>query len=262
MKSLTDYSSFRQFLRDFLREKKSTTPPLTLEKFARKVDMSTSALQMIISGSRNITVHKIHDLAVAIGLKEPEQDFFETLVHFEQAKGRREKKFYERRLSRLQQQSGGEIRRVASRELLAEWYIPSILVYLTDLVGDPDIERLCLQLNLDPDRTRSIITRLEANGLIKRTGPHIHIVYDRVAANYPKEQFLIKVAQEAQRRIKRDFKAPGNYFEAHTLPLCPERFLELVAEYRYLLQKYIDLGPNEGTEPRIYQALQVFFPTL
>lgn len=262
MKSLFEYSSYRAYLSDFIQEQKKTTPPLTLAKLAKKLTMSASALQMTLTGKRNLTVAKIHEIAAVLDLDENEHEFFESLVLREQAAGRREKKYYERRLERARAANGLEVHRVHQRELLSDWFVPSVLVYLTDLQGTPDLERLSHELGLAKERVTELVARLERTGYIKRTGQHLHIVYDRLASNFPKEQFLIKMAEEAGARIRRDFKTPGNYFEAHTMTLTPEGYDEFVAGYKTLLQATIQAGPERSDDARIYQAFQAFFPTV
>jgi uncharacterized protein (TIGR02147 family) len=261
--SVFSQSSYRTFLKKVLAEGKNHQPPLTLTRFAKKLEMSPSALQMVMDGQRNLTIHKAHVIADALGFTTQEEERFLAMVHFEQAETRKERDFYGRKIKETAEQKTLPVRRVSAQELLSEWYTPTLLVYFLDAVGEPDFSRIESSLGIKEPAARAIYERLLELDLLKKdaTDEKVHIVYDKIAAAFPKEQYSLKLLKEIERRIRKDFRAGHSYFESHTLSICPERYLDFVADYKKLLEKYITLGPKTGT-PVVYQSLMSFIRTL
>lgn len=269
MLNLLKYKSYRSFLKDHLDAGKKQSPPLTLAGFAKKLKMSPSALHMLLDGKRDLTVHNIHRMANALGLTEGEEDFFSALVHFEQAEEKNERSFYEKKLKISKVQSQVQLLRVSNKELLSDWFLPTLLIYALDQTdsgeqGDRfDYAKIYAQLGLSADRAKSIFGYLSDLGILveDREAGKIHIVFDKLSPSFSKKNFLKKLLNEVQRRIETDFQSTESYFEAHTLNLCSDRFAEFIADYKALLERYIALGPKSN-KPAIYQSFQAFIKTL
>jgi len=272
MLNLLKYKSYRSFLKDHLEAGKKQSPPLTLAGFAKKLKMSPSALHMLLDGKRDLTVHNLHRMANALGLTEGEEDFFSALVHFEQAEEKNERTFYEKKLKISKAQSQVKLVRVSNKELLSDWFIPSLLVYALDQTDQTDkggqesginYDKIQAQLGLSADRAKSIFGYLSDLGILveDREAGKIHIVFDKLSPSFSKKNFLKKLLNEVQRRIENDFQSTESYFEAHTLNLCPDRFAEFIVDYKALLESYIARGPKSD-KPAIYQSFQAFIKTL
>lgn len=103
MISVFQYMNYRSFLKDFYEEKKREKSGFTYAKFSGLAGIkSPNYLKLVMDGEKNLTPENIIRFSRAIELKEEETDYFEALVHFNQAKNSMEKEFHQSRMKRIQ----------------------------------------------------------------------------------------------------------------------------------------------------------------
>ncbi|QQR81755.1 MAG: TIGR02147 family protein [Deltaproteobacteria bacterium] len=96
-----EYLNYRTFLRDLFQFKKDEKLGFSFRTFSRLAGLkSSNFLKLIIDGKRNLSADAIHKFAKAFKLTKEETQFFETLVHFDQAQSVEEKNFYYERVMR------------------------------------------------------------------------------------------------------------------------------------------------------------------
>src|SRR5690606_22286195 len=98
------YLDYRAFLDDYCRWRRSNDPGFSQRTFAREAGLpasSSSLLPAVIKGRRNLSQNLRVKFAKALGLPERENQYFDLLVQFNQAKGMTEKNFFFLQLSKF-----------------------------------------------------------------------------------------------------------------------------------------------------------------
>jgi uncharacterized protein (TIGR02147 family) len=259
--SIQEYKSYREYLKAYLSLQKESNSSATLTSFARRLGFSVSAFQMLLEGSRNLTVHKIHDIAVGLNFTSEEHHFFETLVHFEQSVSPSEKKFYRNKLGEQRRLAKIEVVRVSDKELLSDWYVPSLLIYLLD--KDFDEAYVAKKLGISCQQIATTVNSLKEAKVIKlRKDQQVHIAFDKVSSQMSKQLFLQKLLKTIEHKILMEFKNPEVYLESHTLSMTEEDFRNFKGDYKLLLEKYMSSAPTDPQSKKIYQTFMAGFATL
>lgn len=260
MISVYSYSSYRKFLADYLKEQKAFTKSFNQVKLAKKLGLSPSSLKMIQSGARNLTVHQIHNFASCLGLNPQEHEFFESLVHHEQAEGVAEKRFYKRKLSSAAGTSAKSTR-LQFQDMLREWFIPAVLIHVIDNEGSVDFALVAKRLGISEARVAETIENLKKLGVLEvHKSQKIHFVMDKFAPHFSKQIYMKKMIPVLQARIERDFHSTTNYFESHTLSLSEAQFRSWLEDYKSLLERYMAQTVEDKTS--VYQILVAAFPVI
>ena len=220
--SVFEYSSFRAYLRDIFQSEKAESGRVTLSSFAKLFGLSGPALQMILTGSRNLTLANTHRIARALKLRDLELDFFEALVLREQAETKEVRRYYAKRLVTLSQQSGTKRVRLSERKILGDWRVPALLIYLIDFVANlPEAERkaalkkFAKNLALSESSLVALTSYLESSGIISSSpGGGIHIEFDRLASRVTQKQYVKSIIQEMVHRVDSDFDLGAAIFRA------------------------------------------------
>jgi uncharacterized protein (TIGR02147 family) len=87
MVNLFEYQNYRLYLKDYYNAQKKAKKYFSYRYFSEKAGINASAfLYYVIQGKRNLTKTSIDKISHAIGHSKEENDYFENLVFFNQAK--------------------------------------------------------------------------------------------------------------------------------------------------------------------------------
>lgn len=268
---IQSFKSYRKYLNDLFLEEKHSTSGVTLAKFAQAFDMSLSALKMIMSGSRNLTVRNIHVIADALRLDEGSHQYFESLVLYEQSSSKGEKAFYKRRLKLLkkdQVNSTNSVRLSESR-IISHWYYPALLIYLIDIskitehnvLSELDFATISDSFRVSEPDIRKAVEHFKALGLLQaKTEEKIHFIFDKVSTTYPHRRYIKDVVGEGLRRMEQDFESRHSYFKAHTFTLKKGELQTLKEEYAGLIDRYMALASKDAMDLEVVQVNCQMFP--
>lgn len=170
---LSEYSDFRQYLRDFYEFKKATLStairPYSYAAFSASADIkSPNYLKLIIEGQRNLSMDMVGKFARAMGLSKEQAIEFKALVLYGQARDPLERNRYLKALSELRvkkQIESGEIDTEAW-DKVPSW-VSWALHALTDQAGmdfDPAKLRRVLRERVSAEEIRRAIELLLASG--------------------------------------------------------------------------------------------------
>ncbi len=138
-----EYNNYRTFLNDWSNWKRSVSPYFSGAVFAKKAGLqSHTLLGMVIKEKRNLSSGTIRAFAKAVGLSEKAFNYFERLVHFNQAKKSDDKIFYFEQLLGLSRGNGKKLLAKIKdhTRYLSHWYVVAIreLSALDDFKADPE----------------------------------------------------------------------------------------------------------------------------
>lgn len=85
-RKIFEYLDYRAFLQDYYREKKEAMPAFSLRLFSDKIGFKAKDfISRVMNGEKNLSSESIPKVSRGLKLGKRETEFFEALVHFNQA---------------------------------------------------------------------------------------------------------------------------------------------------------------------------------
>jgi uncharacterized protein (TIGR02147 family) len=268
MPNIFEYTDYRKFLQDYYDEVRKTNPRFSHRYFAMKAGFtSTGLFANILKGRRNLTGPLILKFSKALKLKKKEEEYFESLVFFNQAKSFEEKnKFYERMLAlsplRIQVVNRDKF------EFYSQWWYSAIRELLYFFPFKDDYQALAKKLNppVRPDQAKKAVKALEKLGLIKKNKKGY---YEQTAslittekdheksmhvANF--QRATMQLAMDSLDRHTRDVRDISTL----TLTLSRESYQKAKMEIDALQTRLLKMAEQEKKVDRVYQINFQVFP--
>ena len=267
MKPIFEYSDYRVFLTDYLGGARSRGVPLTYEELGRRVGFSSKGfVTQILQGKCKIPGDKIRPFARALNLKKKEQDFFELLVLFDQAKTHRAKNEYFRKLVsgfKTRMQSIGPDK----YDFYSAWYYSAIRSLLSYYPFNGDYRKLAQQLSpaITPGQAKKAIELLERLSLIVKKDDGFFHLTDRIISTGDSvdsvalinfQQATMDLAKEALEQVPREQRDSSTL----TLGLSREGYRAAVAKIAALRKDLLDIARFDRNIDRVLQINLHAFP--
>jgi uncharacterized protein (TIGR02147 family) len=171
MVNIFEYQSYRDYLRAYYNEQKSTKKSFSYRSFSKKADINTSSfLFHVIQGKKNCTKNSIVKISNAIGQNKEEAEYFENLVFFNQAESISEKTYYYSRLIEVRRPVAIENVEKDRYEYYSKWHHSVIREVVTffDFKDDYQLLGKFLIPPVTEREARESIQLLERLGFIER----------------------------------------------------------------------------------------------
>jgi uncharacterized protein (TIGR02147 family) len=170
--NLFKYLDYRSYLLDWYRELKTSRNSVSFREFSKRAGLkSTGYLKLVMEGKRNLTDESVEQFILALGLNKQEQEFFRSLVHYNQAKTIEQKDAGYQRLLRSRKFS--QLRKIDKEqyEYYADWYHPVVreLILSTKYDGTPESIAKQISPAVTPAQVEKSIQLLEKLGFIEKT---------------------------------------------------------------------------------------------
>ncbi|MBI1908864.1 MAG: TIGR02147 family protein [Deltaproteobacteria bacterium] len=265
---LFQYRDYRSFLKDWYKAAKAERSSYSFRLFAKKAGfVSSNFLMLVMQGKRNLTEESLKKCLVGLGLNKQEQDFFRSLVFFNQAKTHEDKHFYYQQL--LRSRKFRQLKPIEKQQYqyYSAWYHPVVreLVVSPEFDGTPEWIARHLFPAIAPAQAAKSIELLEGLGFIEKdkngrwqqtstiisTGPELISV---VVHNYH------KLLLDLSKQVMDQLSLKDREVSALTLGVKKERLEELRNKIREFRQEILKLV-SEDTEPEEVVQLNIqFFP--
>lgn len=273
MKSISKYTSCRDFLKALLNEAKESNPHFTVENLADKLGLSTSNLKMILTGKRNLSIHSALTVADSLKFSKSEVEYFELIALKEKNGNLIVKNHFNKRALVAKKALSLSTVSISSRELIEEQYTLPILVFLTDIcdkkrdldhLSTADILEISKKFKLDEKTCRKVLEKINLARLPKEknSGEEIHYSFNHLTATISQKEYLKNWLNESKKKIETDYDNPRTLFNATTLSLSPEDLIELKLEMKSLLQKYLSKPPGLSKKTVLAQMNTQLFSIL
>ena len=197
MINLFEYQNFRLYLKDYYNEQKDSKKYFSYRYFSKKAGINASAfLYYVIEGKRNLTKKSIDKISTAIGHSKEENEYFENLVFFNQAKTISDKTMYYARIVECRKPL--DVRTISKEryEFYSKWYHSVVREVVTFLDFKDDYALLGQQLfpPISPREAQESITLLERLGFIERDDAGLYHQTDTIIGVKPggHEAFIIE----------------------------------------------------------------------
>lgn len=172
MVNLFEYLDFRDFLIDFIGDKKRDNPYFSERMIASRLDCNPGFFNRILKGRRNLSPHYALKLGAILKFNAKQKRYFELLVNYNQAKRQIEKDHYFRQLD-IFRSSKVKQTMAAQHALYSQWY-SVVLRELIEVIPCRDAsEETCRKLakyfepKIPLEQLRQALMDLESLGLLQ-----------------------------------------------------------------------------------------------
>lgn len=261
--SIYAYLDYRHFLRDMVEYSRERGTYST-RTFGKKVGFkSSSHMKMIIDGSRNLTDEMADRVAEAFGLKTLEVQFFQTLVHFNQAESFTERDKIFKEMQTFKKFNSLKKADRAQYDCFSTWYMIAILEGLGTNWNRKSVKEMAESLKITEAEVERAISTLSEVGLIeKRRGNWVPV---NAAISTPEELNSLNVRNYHKQMIEKAVEASdkiGNNDQSLaslTIALSPQNFAKLKNKMFKILRTMNAEFSDDPSPEKIYQVnLQIF----
>jgi uncharacterized protein (TIGR02147 family) len=269
---LKEFSNYREYLEQYIARQRESGVHLTNRRFAELVGVASSSwLTMLLQGKKGLSPETTLALSKLIGHDSWEQEYFDTLVRFNQAKLLDERNRYLEKLNDLRKSRGVTSSVVisdAQHEFYSRWYYTAIrsLIGLYRLGDDYDRIAKMVSPHSTPRQAKKAIKLLvklkmiqfngslncyELTGQAISTGRH---EYSLAIANFQRESMRLGI--EALDRYKpgvRDISSVSVGVSAQTAQKIKD-------EITALRRKIVDMANNDPLADQVVQVNFQVFP--
>jgi uncharacterized protein (TIGR02147 family) len=274
MKSIFDYSSFRKFLKEgYLREKKASKHT-TLALYAKRFKMSAASLNMIFSGSRNLTLQNLHFIAKTLKLSKEEHEYFEAMVLREQSKQDPiVSRYYSQKMKNSLKSVPIKNVRISDRAIVSDWLLPVLLLYLVDFefkknnAKEMDESKLALEIaakfHVSVERLVPLFKVIKTSDLIQiQADDQVHIMFEKITSDTPQREYFRNVLKQQLDRLDSDFKRPDTMSRAFAFTVEKSAIPDLRLEITAVFERFMSKVSEQTEENTLLQAYAGYFPVM
>ncbi|MFH0919100.1 MAG: TIGR02147 family protein [Fibrobacterota bacterium] len=272
MESIYHYSNYRQYLFDFYADKKKGGQQFSFKLFAKTAGFkSKSFVCDIILGRRNLSKKSTLQLSGTLDLNHHEMEFFETLVLFNQSSSAFEKKYFQKKLNRLNIH-GIKIRDTMilhkdQYDYFSAWHYSAIrsIVDMHEFRDNYAWLANKLRPSIHVAQAQKAIVSLEKLGLIKRREDgvyrvtHKNIATDKETDSTAIQNFHASCALLGIKALK-EFPRNQRFVSGVTLGISETTYKEICARVDAFLDELMVLAEADCDASRTYQFSTFFFP--
>lgn len=267
MKSIYDYTNYRDYLRDYYQEHRKGG--LSYRSMARDMGFtSPNYLKLIIDGERHIGRGSIAQVCKGLELKKVESEYFSYLVFFAKAKNSVDKNYYYGQIARLR--SGKMIATIDDAQFAYydHWYNPVVRELVCGLDAEKiDYAELARRVSpaIHHKQAKQSVELLEKLGFIacdesgryKHTSPLINSVNEvssYAIKNYHKKMIeLGSDSIDATPREKREISAV-------TMKVSEAGFAAIKERVQAFREEVLQMAQDDESVDRVMQLNMQFFP--
>ncbi len=265
------YLDFRRFLEDAFAFRQAHNPKFSLRAFSKLAGYSTpNFLKLVTEGKLNLNPETVAGTARALGLNKKEQDFFESLTWFNQAKDHETKNRYFEKLLKAEPYRTFKILGASQYRYFSHWYNPVIreLVVHPDFDGSPAwIAKRIFPAITVPQAKKSLALLKELNLVqVDASGTRWHqtdltLATESEAASLALMNFhkaMLSVSLEALQH----FPSSRRDFRCLTVSLSPSDFRELKSRFEDFWRETLLFANRKSNAANVYQINMQVFPLM
>ncbi|NLG19159.1 MAG: TIGR02147 family protein [Fibrobacter sp.] len=267
--NLFEYQDYRSFLQDYYKEQKEQKKKFSYRYFSEKAGIKApSFLFYVIEGKRNLTKGTILKISQAIGFNRQEEEYFEYLVFFNQAKTIVEKTEYYSRLVEIRKPIDIAVIDKDRYEYYSAWYHSVIREVVTFFDFKGDFERLGAFLvpQIRATEAKKSIFLLEQLGFIEQDKDgHFYQTQNLINAKpgvsdaFVIEKFQVSMLQMAMQAYDRT-EIHDRMMTSTTFSISRETFDLFKLRIRELHNQLMEMARIDGSPEFACQLTLNLFP--
>ncbi len=261
--SVYEFTQYRSFLQSLTKGDRA----LTIEQIAQSTNVGSARLmRMVLQGKRNLTVSNLHAVATFLKLSFDERQYFETLVHGNQAELASTKKYYQEVAASLRKKKPQSSSvRTKGLDFLTELYTPAVTLLMHQKkMSESLFIETAKSLGIEINKVKSAFQIALDNGMIKKneddelcmTSTHL-VLTDTKLYTHAIQEYLERHLKLADQALKTQYDKQGKFF-SNTLSLRSDAYDIFVSKLRNFFEEISAFSDrNPGSD--IFQInLQAF----
>ena len=269
MINIFEYQNYRLYLKDYYNEQKSAKKYFSYRFFSKKAGINASAfLYYVIENKRNLTKKSIEKISTAIGLAKEEQEYFENLVFFNQAKTIGEKTVFYARIVECRKPLDIKAIDKDQYEFYSKWYHSIIreIVCMIDFHDNYALLGSYLVPHISAREAQASVGLLERIGLLERDENGLYHQTDAVIGVKPesRDAFVIEKFQlEMLDLSKKSFDSiprPERLSASTTFSISRPTFELFKKKTREFRKELLEIAKLDDEPDRVYQFTFNLFP--
>lgn len=267
MPDVMQYSQYRQFLKEWLEERKQKDAKFSLRTFAKEAGFSGHGhLRFILEGERNLTKRSLLKLVMVLELPKEKARYLENLVFFNQAKTNDEKNHYFQELLKAKKATAFRHLDAAHFEIFKQWHHTAIreLIGISGFRAHPTWIAQQLIPRIEVKEVEASLRLLLQAGLIAKTANGYKVVDEAITTNdevmhlmvdnYHRQ--MIRMAENSMDEVvpeQRDISSVCFKIRETDFPKLKQQIQWMRKEFRHF-------AVEDGTGERVVQINIQLFP--
>jgi uncharacterized protein (TIGR02147 family) len=270
MKSIFEYIDYREFLKDFYQESKSTKKFFSYRYFARKAGLNSPILlKMVNDGKRNLSRKTIEKFIIGLDLKDNAATYFRSLVLFNQASSAQEKQEHYRSLRSLYRMVPQHVIEDEQFEYFDKWYFSVLREGLChhDFKDDWELIGSCLRPRITGRQAREAVKWLLAHKFLKRMKNGMYQQSQRaITTRCEVLSFVVRNFNRTMIQLAGEsldaFPVKKRFATGVTVGVNAEAYDILVAEAEAFRDRVVQFINSVDRADRVYQVTIQIFPLM
>jgi uncharacterized protein (TIGR02147 family) len=265
MDSIYAYTDYREYLRDFLFEKKKKNPGYSSRCAAEKCGIPSGSFTRILNGTRGIGPSALPKIITWLGLRSREESYFRLLLRFAHCGDSLQKEKIYSELSLFRNQ----MRHCIPEEkfhFFEQWYYVALyeLVKIVPDISDPAELGAMLEPAVSASKVQCALDVLLNAGFIQKTDKGFTAAGSFLSTGDRWESAAIESFQKSMANLGAEALArfPKDKRDISTLSvsLSEENFREVTKIIREAREKIREIENNEVSPEKVYQINFQVFP--
>jgi uncharacterized protein (TIGR02147 family) len=263
-----NYTSYREFIRDYYNEQKVFNSSFSYQYFANKAGFKTKTfIPKVIKGEKALAKRSTLLIAKAMKLTKRETDYFEAMVNFNNAVNINEKEYYFQKLQFLSKRYESSIIRDNQFTYFSQWYYSAVreLVSFVNWENDYRILASSVYPKITPKQAEKAVNLLVDLGMIKKmpSGRYIKLnktlpINDRITslANQKFQKQSMELGLLALENVKNEYRDISSL----SVSVTEEGFYRIKEEINQFRKKLKGVVNGDEAADRVYQINVQLFP--
>ncbi len=267
MVEIFSYTNYRLFLKDLYEERKKANPHFSYRYIAQKVGFKSAGFfTQIVKGQTNVSNHVLASFCKFFKMKRREIEYFELLVHFDQAKTQEEKRHFFERIINFKEVKA-KILTPDQYEFYQKWYYAVIRDILSIYEFRGDYRELANNImpSITTAEAEKAIKLLLKLGMVRRNEKGVFEVTDSFIKSQA-EEYSIVLSGYAVQMMERAKEAVNVLPKDERLiswvgfSVSDETYQQIREEIRVFRKHILTLVEKDKHPCRVYHFNTQFFP--
>lgn len=267
MVDIYEYLDYRKLLKDLYLERKAKNSKFSYRYISLKTGIRSSGyFANILSGKSNVALNLVLKLCQLFALKGAEAEYFELLVHFNQAKTHDEKNHLFDRILKVKK---SKVRTLLPEffEYFNNWYYVVIREMLDFYAFRGDYDALAKMVSppITAKDAERAITVLETLGLARKNAKGVYEKIDALvtSGDEVKSLAIVNFQKATLDLAKRSFDAfpmESRDVSTLTITISQRNFRRIKDRIRNVRREILELAKSDALTDTVYQLEFIAFP--
>jgi uncharacterized protein (TIGR02147 family) len=265
MINVFDYTDYRKYLEDYYEEKKASNPAFSYQQMTEKAGFNNRGfIYLLVKGQRSISKSNCFKLSQALNHDRYEEEYFENLVAFNQAKGMKEQNHFFGKLRTLKARGKGftEMQLVtqAQYEFYSTWYHSAVRSVIDMYPFKGDYKWLARMITpvITAKQARNSVELLKTLGFITRrkNGTYAltekNITTGKEVVGLAVQKFHVECADLAKRAIQ-SLPKSERHITGLTIGMSKSTYEKICEEILRFQDRIAEMVVNDDNADTAYQ---------